>query len=529
MNVKDVKDIQGVLDYADFLKGDLMNENRQHMDGASFKTADGQTQIDVSASIYEPGYEYFDTTVNIRENGHDLFKQDASNVGPYHNESYTQSQFRTLDEAKEYLKDKFADVEFAPTKDQPVPKVFNEFPIKWDDPAYAASLNPPTRLVFEDQGAVQTKEGETFHKVAFAYACDRKTFGRDESLANPYLVNRKEGKEISHAVLLPDSMYNGLMGMANHEGTERSRWTGVIQADVVPMKDGSLTANLTDEAIRNKRVKTPVKAFDEAEHNSFVKQSLQEVYKNQKPKEKNEKQDAVDIVKPGDLTKEQPAPVKPNPVKLTKEEEQYKVVSDVAVKPAPEPEAKVAAKPLVLQRQHAPTRLLYEDQGTVQSKSGETFHKVTFALACDQKQPGIDRPVANPYLVNRGKDDPQGSHSVLLSEERYQRLQQATNDIGMENSRWAGVFEAPLVRSQSKGHLVPDLSQGAEDSGRLRVPSEPFDEAKHDSFVKQSLLQMTKYGPASPGSRIHGEPQSGRRLPDVGPDVSVSDELVLDK
>ena len=522
MNVKDVKDIQGVLDYADFLKGDLMNEDRQHLDGASFKTADGQTQIDVSAHIYEPGYEYFDSTVRVRENGHALFYQDASNVGPYQNESYTQSQFDTLDKAKEYLTEKYAGQEFVPAK-EPMPIIHNEFPVKWEDPAYAASLNPPTRLVFEDQGAVQTKEGETFHKVAFAYACDRKTFGRDESLANPYLVNRKDGKDISHAVLLPDSMYNGLMGMANHDGMERSRWTGVIQADVVEMKDGSLTANLTDEAIRARRVKTPVKAFDEAEHNSFVKQSLQEVYKNQKPNEKNEKQNDVTIVKPGDFIKEKPAPVK-----LTKEEEQYQPKKDMVVTYAPEP-PKVAAQPLVLQRQHAPTRLLYEDQGTVQSKSGETFHKVTFAVACDQKQPGIDRPVANPYLVNRGKDDPQGSHSVLLSEERYQRLQQATNDIGMENSRWAGVFEAPLVRSGSKEHLVPDLSQEAEDSGRLRVPSEPFDEAKHDSFVKQSLLQTAKYGPAPKGARIHGEPQSGRRLPDVDVGGPVADELSLGK
>ena len=525
MNVKDVKDIQGVLDYADFLKGDLMNEDRQHMDGASFKTADGQTQIDISASIYEPGYEYFDTTVNIRENGHDLFKQDASNVGPYHNESYTQSQFHTLDEAKEYLKDKFADVEFAPTKDQPVPKIFNEFPIKWDDPAYAASLNPPTRLVFEDQGAVQ-KDGETFHRVAFAYACDRKTFGRDESLANPYLVNRKEGKDISHAVLLPDNLYNGLMGMANHEGTERSRWTGVIQADVMEMKDSSLTPNLTDEAIRNRRVRTPVKAFDEVEHNSFIKQSLQEVYKNQKQNGQMENQNDVTIVKPGDLIKEKPVKTKEQ---LDEENKVGLVKETVMERRDPEPAS--AGSPVGRHPHSSLTRLLYEDQGTVQSKSGETFHKVAFAFACDQKQSGIDRPIANPYLVNRSKDDPRGSHSVLLTEERYQRLQQATNDTGMENSRWAGVFEASLTRSLSKEHLVPDLSQEAEDSGRLCVPSEPFDEAKHDSFVKQSLMQTSKHEPAPKAvARVYGDSQSGRRLPDLAIDVPVEEpELGADK
>lgn len=510
MDLKSVKDIQGILDYADFLKGDLMNENRQHMDGASFKTTDGKTQIDLSASIYEPGYEYFDTTVNIRENGHEIFKQDASNVGPYHNESYTQSKFNNLADAKEYLTEKFAGVEFAPTKDQPVPKAFNEFPIKWDDPAYAASLNPPTRLVFEDQGAVQTKEGETFHKVAFAYACDRKTFGRDESLANPYLVNRKDGKDVSHAVLLPDSMYNGLMGMANHEGTERSRWTGVIQADVVQMKDGSLTANLTDEAIRNKRVKTPVKAFDEAEHNSFVKQSLQEVYKNQK-------QNNVQVVKEADLVK---AP------EVKQSENENRLQKEVDVKQA---EPQVATEPQGRHPNQSPIRLLYEDHGVVPSGTGETLHKVSFALACDQKQPGVDRPVANPYLINRSKDDPQGSHSVLLSEDRYQQLQQATNEQGTEGTRWAGVFNAPLIKSNSKEHLVPDLSESAANEGRLCVPSEPFDADKHDNFVKQSLVQLSKYGPMTKVDRIYGENSGGRRLPDVGVAVSTEPELGAEK
>ena len=480
MNLTEVKDIQGVLDYAEFLKHDMMNDRRQHEDEASFKTADGSTQIDVAASIYEPGYEDFDATVNIRENGHELFKQDASNVGPYHNESYTQSKFDTLDKTKEYLMEKYAGVAFEFTKDEPVPPITNEFNTKWDRPAYAASLNPPTRLVFEDQGSLE-KDGDTFHRVAFAYACDRKTVGRDEPLANPYLVNRRDDNGVSHAVLLPDNMYNRLMAMANHEDTERSRWTGVIQADVIELKDGGLTADLTTDAMRNHRIMTPVKAFDETEHDLFIKKSLQEIYQ-----------------------KTAPAPIIPAPPSIGR----------TMVQDAPEPLE----------------RLLYEDQGTVQSKGGETFHKVAFAFACDQKTPGIDSPVANPYLVNRGKNEPQGRHAVLLSEDLYERLQQVSNNTGMEGSRWAGVFEATLVKTKSKEHLVPDLSQAAVDRGCLRMPTEPFDEAKHDHFVKQSLIQLSKYGPSEkPAPRIYGEEQSERRLPEVPTEVPSSLDLGIEK
>lgn len=503
MELRDVKDINGVLKYADFLQSDRFNDERKHADWASFRTVDGKTQIHVAADFYEPGYEDFSTTVRVYENGRALFVEDAANVGAYHNEPYTQSQFDTLDKAKNYLMQKYDGVEFVPTKDQLVhDRVNNEFPVKWEDPAYAASLNPPTRLVFENQGTVQTKDGDTLHKVAFAYACDRKTFGRDESISNPYLVNRKDANGVNHAVLLSDNLYNALMGMANREGMDRSRWSGVIQADVVQMKDGSMTANLTDEAIRNRRVKTPVKMFDEAEHNSFIKSSLQEAYRDQK-------EDRFTIVGPNELEQR----MKPDNVK----DDNYHPMVDMMREWRPEPKVVAAGK---TQSPPSTVRLVYEElpyEDPNPSPTGERFHKVAFAIACDQKTPGVDAPLGNPYLTNRPKDDPQGSHGVLLSEEAYQRLVNATNKQGTEGTRWAGVVDAHLVRTESREHMVPDLSADAEKSGRLLVPTEPFDAEKHDEFVKQSLRQLSKYG--QPGKavaqRIYGEPREGRALPDI--------------
>ncbi len=58
---------------------------------------------------YEPSYEYFSTTHSIKMNNELLFSEDSRNVGAYHNEAYTKGEFKTSEEAINYLE------EFMPT------------------------------------------------------------------------------------------------------------------------------------------------------------------------------------------------------------------------------------------------------------------------------------------------------------------------------------------------------------------------------------------------------------------------------
>ena len=248
-----------------------------------FESEDGHT-IMLEGSVYEPGWESFSGTCHIYEDGVPVFWQDAQNVDNYHNEVYTRSIMTSKDDAVRYLSEKYAGVTFNET--DKVPDVtFNGVDLKWSNPAYAKEVErrsqPPERIVFEDQGVVRSEaEDSAFHKVVFARACDMKTFGKDASVPNPYIVNRTGRNGTFHAVYLNDAIYDRLMRYANKDGLSDSKWTGVINADVrydVSGKHNSASVDLRADAVKKGRVERPAFPFDEVAHDSFVKQSVKEL------------------------------------------------------------------------------------------------------------------------------------------------------------------------------------------------------------------------------------------------------------
>lgn len=138
-----------------------------------------------------------------------------------------------------------------------------------------------SRIVFDDKGV---EKG--YHRVDFAYACDKKTFGVDTPMANPYLMTsrRKDasGKyESVHSYFLSNTLYDRLMEHANKDGmSKESRWSGVIDAKVgyVTARNGKqkVSVDLTDGALARGEIQKPKDAFDEKAHDNFVVSSLKE-------------------------------------------------------------------------------------------------------------------------------------------------------------------------------------------------------------------------------------------------------------
>lgn len=143
------------------------------------------------------------------------------------------------------------------------------------------------RIVFEDKGPARGRDGKSYHKVDFAYACDQKTFGKDENMPNPYLLDAKQkGKDgklfTTHSYYLSDSIYRRLMNYANTTGLGASKWTGVIAAEVTYPTErvGQMkrSVNLTEKAVQDVKIATPAQPFDEKAHDKFVKRSMAAMY-----------------------------------------------------------------------------------------------------------------------------------------------------------------------------------------------------------------------------------------------------------
>lgn len=256
----------------------------------------GDTQIDIHAMMIEPSWESFRPAVAIRENGSLLYREDATNVAPYHNELYTQGKFDKVDDVMAYLRDKYDGVKDWREVQSPAPVVFEDTKVKWSNPAYAKEISTPLdRIVFRDMGAYE-KNGQRFHKIEFAHACDEKVVGDDKPMSNPYLVNTnmngKDGKSWkNHAVYLSDSLYKTLMRYTNKDGLENSRWTGVLDARVTyPVSrsgPGKASVNLTRDAEREGKLGKPDVPFDEAKHDAFIKASLQNMRKKREKSVEN--------------------------------------------------------------------------------------------------------------------------------------------------------------------------------------------------------------------------------------------------
>lgn len=144
------------------------------------------------------------------------------------------------------------------------------------------------------------------------------------------------------------------------------------------------------------------------------------------------------------------------------------------------------------EKQNDLTRIVFADKGMERG-----YHKVDFAYACDQKTFGQDVSMANPYLMSSKRKGSDGKlttvHSYYLSESIYQRLQAYANKDGIsEQSRWSGVVEGQVGYPASRnGKTQPslNLTNDAEKKGLLCKPSVPFDEQKHNRFIKASLAE----------------------------------------
>lgn len=158
-------------------------------------------------------------------------------------------------------------------------------------------------------------------------------------------------------------------------------------------------------------------------------------------------------------------------------------------------------------------RVVFKSQGRVKGRNGVMYNRVDFAYACDNKRWGIDEPMANPYLNTSKQKMPDGklvtNHSYYLSDAIYNCLTSHANSAGMENSKWDGVIAAKVMYPtdrNGKQKLSVDLTRDAVSRGDVMTPKVPFDELKHDKFVKLSMAEVHK----------KREEMAARQLPEVG-------------
>lgn len=261
-----------------------------------FSSPEADVQIDIQGLIIEPFWEDFTPSVALYENGDLLYLREASNAGSYHQETYTQGRFASLDEAVSYLQETYKDVKDWVPVSEAYPLKDTSYPRRWENASYARdyermhSDHPEDyldRIVFEDKGQARGRDGQLYHRVDFAYACDQKTFGTDENMPNPYLLDAKrkgsDGKlTTTHSYYLSEPIYRRLMDYANTKGLDDSKWTGVVAAEVTypTSRVGVMkrSVNLTEKAVQEVKIATPAQPFDEKAHDKFVKRSMAAMY-----------------------------------------------------------------------------------------------------------------------------------------------------------------------------------------------------------------------------------------------------------
>lgn len=330
------------------------------------------------------------------------------------------------------------------------------------------------RIVFKDCGMVQGKAGKIQHKVVFAYACDQKMPGTDGIVPNPYLKSyRVKGTDgnvrISHADYLAEPVYQRLMRYTRTDGMEGFQWSGIVEAGVHAFigRNGKemVYVDLTEGAEKAGRIATPAQLFDEMAHDSFVKASLAEYTGGQSEKKQ----------------------VRTEDVRMRENEAGQKNL----------------------------TRILVKDLGVRTGKDGNPYHRMQFAYACDQMKIGEDVPIAHTYLQsishNKNNGKTYANRDYYLSDDVYQRLMQQMSTVGCEKGKWAGVVNAQVQKSETRSgyRMMLNLSDKAVRKRLLQTPDVPFEESKHNAFVKasQRIVQEQRIAEAE------------KRLPDMAASV----------
>ena len=258
----------------------------------SLMSADGH-QLDFSGYPVESSYEFFEGGISVREDGHLLYRNDAQCMGAYDFRTYTEGKFKSEEDVAQYLEQKYAGQEFTNVK-HCVQPIMEPVERHWDDKytsrgadkeekffAYA-QFDPKdkARLVWQDEGITHVN-GEDRHKVSFAYACDEMVPKKDSSMPNPYLKTYKDNTtgKVDHSVLLTDDLYKRLEDSSKPGA---GKWHGVTEAlvDSRTLPNGQKTKfpDLSAMAKEAGFLTKPDTDFDLQKHDSFVKQSMKELY-----------------------------------------------------------------------------------------------------------------------------------------------------------------------------------------------------------------------------------------------------------
>lgn len=135
-------------------------------------------------------------------------------------------------------------------------------------------------------------------------------------------------------------------------------------------------------------------------------------------------------------------------------------------------------------------------------------YEVDFEIACDMYDIDMARGencIPNPHLINIVEPGLHGdetnlyvSHSTILDEPTFQKLQEYTNNTGKLRC-YSGVVEGYSISDIKKLFHRDDI----EDTGvcltdsiigiqGLRYPDEPFDESRHKRYVQASESHVIK-------------------------------------
>lgn len=130
-------------------------------------------------------------------------------------------------------------------------------------------------------------------------------------------------------------------------------------------------------------------------------------------------------------------------------------------------------------------RILIKDLGVRTGKDGKSSHRLHFSYACDQMEIGADAPMANTFLQSVSHSQKSGktytSKDYYLSDASYDRLMKCVSTEGCEDSRWTGIVEAEVKKvGNDKGY------RQTLDFSTSHRPELPFDESKHNAFLKAS-------------------------------------------
>lgn len=126
-----------IQDIADSMHKVDVNAMQGGVTDVSFRC--GNDQIDIQGYTIESGWESFEGSTAVWENGHLLYRRGAAHVDDYRQETYTLGQYPEYSEMVSYLQDKYHGKSFGVVKEK-VPEVQESFERHWENPAYQKSL-----------------------------------------------------------------------------------------------------------------------------------------------------------------------------------------------------------------------------------------------------------------------------------------------------------------------------------------------------------------------------------------------------